>query len=225
MTKYVFLDTETTGLDPHKSGHRIIDLAGIEYRDGKQTGHVFNMKINPEGKKSTKGAFKVHKISGEELIGKPTFKKVAEDFIKDAHLAIYNASFDIQFINSELNRINYPSSINDIWSEITCEMELTKLKFNSEKNISQDNPCKRYGIDISNRKAHGGLIDASLCAELFFKLTDERSLEKYKDKRKLMPKPTSPAMRLNLVKQVFKAQDILSFSRNKELINTVFKSD
>ena len=52
-------------------------------------------------------------------------------------------------------------------------MELTKLKFNSEKNISQDNACKRYGIDISHRKTHGALIDAALCAELFFKLTDE----------------------------------------------------
>jgi len=176
MTRYVFLDTETTGLNPHKGGHRIIDLACIEYRDGKQTGHVFNTQINPEGKKSTKGAFKVHKISGEELVGKPTFKEVSEDFInfiKGAHLVIYNASFDIQFINSELNRINYPSSINDICSEITCAMELTKLKFNSEKNISQDNACKRYGIDISHRITHGALIDASLCAELFFKLIDE----------------------------------------------------
>jgi len=176
MTRYVFSDTETTGLNPHKGGHRIIDLACIEYRDGKSTGHVFNTQINPEGKKSTKGAFRVHKISGEELSGKPTFKEVSEvfiNFIKDAHLVIYNASFDIQFINSELNRINYPSSVNDICSEITCAMELANIKFKSDKNISQNNACKRYGIDISHREVHGAFVDASLCAKLFFRLTDE----------------------------------------------------
>ena len=57
MTRYVFLDTETTGLNPHKGGHRIIDLACIEYRDGKQTGKVFNTQINPEGKKIYKRRF------------------------------------------------------------------------------------------------------------------------------------------------------------------------
>ena len=45
MTKYVFLDTETTGLDPHKGNHRIIDLACIEYEDSAPTGNVFKLKI------------------------------------------------------------------------------------------------------------------------------------------------------------------------------------
>ncbi len=176
MTRYVFLDTETTGLNPHKGGHRIIDLACIEYREDRPTGNVFNTKITPEGKKSTNGAFKVHRISSEELEGKPTFKEISDDFInliKGAHLVIFNASFDIQFLNSELNRINSPSTVNDICAEVICVMELARLKFKSDKNISQDNACKRYGIDISHRKTHGAFIDASLCAELFFKLIDD----------------------------------------------------
>ncbi len=48
--------------------------------------------------------------------------------------------------------------------------------------------------------------------------TNERSLkEEYKGKRQLMPKPTSPAMRLNLSNRVYKAEDILSFSFNNEM--------
>lgn len=57
MTKYVFLDTETTGLDPHKDNHRIIDLACIEYVDSAPTENVFKLKINPEGKSLTKALF------------------------------------------------------------------------------------------------------------------------------------------------------------------------
>jgi len=51
MTKYVFLDTETTGLNPHKGNRRIIDLSCIEYEDSAPTGNVFKLKTNPEGKK------------------------------------------------------------------------------------------------------------------------------------------------------------------------------
>lgn len=48
--------------------------------------------------------------------------------------------------------------------------------------------------------------------------TNERSLrEEYKGKRQLMPKPTSPAMRLNLTTDLFTAEDIISFSFNKEI--------
>ena len=126
MTKYVFLDTETTGLDPHKGNHRIIDLACIAYEDSAPTGNVFKLKINPEGKKSNKGAFHVHGILDEELVGLPTFKDIHErfiNFIKDTHLVIFKAEFDLKFLNAELNRINYPSTVSDICAEVTCSME------------------------------------------------------------------------------------------------------
>ncbi|OJF69197.1 hypothetical protein BK026_10535 [Alteromonas sp. V450] len=175
MAKYVFLDTETTGLDPHKGNHRIIDLACVEYEDSTPTGHVFNLKINPEGKKSVKSAFRVHGILDEELEGKPTFSDIHQqfiEFIKDRHLVIFNAAFDLRFLNAELNRVNYPSTVSDICAEVTCAMELAKSKFGVRK-ISQDAACLRYNIDISSRTKHSALLDASLCAELFFKLLDD----------------------------------------------------
>lgn len=175
MTKYVFLDTETTGLSPHTGGHRIIELACIEYEDKVPTGNVFNLKLNPEGKKSTKGAFRVHRIDSEELVGMPTFEDIHEKFIsilKGAHLVAFNAPFDIKFLNAELNRINYPSTVNDICAEVICTMELAKSKFGIS-SINQDSACRRYGIDVSNRTIHGAYIDASLCAQLFFKLIDK----------------------------------------------------
>ncbi len=175
MTKYVFLDTETTGLDPHKGNHRIIDLACIEYEDSAPTGNVFKLKINPEGKKSNKGAFRVHGILDEDLVGLPTFKDIHErfiNFIKDTHIVIFKAEFDLKFLNAELNRLNYPSTVSDICAEVTCAMELAKEKF-GVKRISQDAACLRYGIDISARIKHSAELDASLCAQLFYKLLDD----------------------------------------------------
>lgn len=175
MTKYVFLDTETTGLDPQKGNLRIIDLAYIEYEDSAPTGNVFKLNINPEGKKSNKGAFRVHGILDEELVGLPTFKDIHDQFInyiKDRHIVIFKAEFDLKFLNAELNRLNYPSTVSDICAEVTCAMELTKEKL-GVKRISLDAACLRYGIDISARIKHSAELDASLCAQLFYKLLDD----------------------------------------------------
>lgn len=178
MTRFVFIDTETTGLDPHKGGHRIIELACVEYEDKAPTGKVFNLKLNPEGKKSSREAFRVHGISDEELTDAPLFEDIHQqfvEFIRDAHAVIYNAAFDLKFLNAELNRINSPSTISDICSEVTCAMELAKAKFGIGR-ISQDSACRRYGIDISSRTIHSAQLDASLCAQLYFKLIDNSAV-------------------------------------------------
>lgn len=50
--RIVFLDAETTGLSPHKSNHRVIDIACIEYLDGKPRGKVLQSILNGGGKRS-----------------------------------------------------------------------------------------------------------------------------------------------------------------------------
>ncbi len=53
-------------------------------------------------------AFAVHGLSAEFLSTKPLFHEVVDaflEFIGDAPLVIHNASFDISFINAELDRI------------------------------------------------------------------------------------------------------------------------
>ena len=53
-------------------------------------------------------AFAVHGLSSEFLSSKPLFTEVVEEFLEfigDAPLVIHNASFDISFINAELDRI------------------------------------------------------------------------------------------------------------------------
>jgi DNA polymerase III epsilon subunit-like protein len=67
-SRTIFLDLETTGLDPHKGGHRIIEICAIEHIDGKPTGKVFEVLVNPDGKKSTAEALRKHGIQDAALI-------------------------------------------------------------------------------------------------------------------------------------------------------------
>ena len=102
----IVLDTETTGLDPLR-GDRLVEIGCIEIYNRMPTGQTFHRYINPERDMPAE-AFAVHGLSSEFLSSKPLFTEVVEEFLEfigDAPLVIHNASFDISFINAELDRI------------------------------------------------------------------------------------------------------------------------
>ena len=102
----VFLDTETTGLS-FRDGHKIVEIACIETKDLIATGKVFHKLINPE-RSIQDEAFRVHGFSEDFLKDKMTFAQIADDFlnfIKNKKIIIHNASFDMSFLNGELELI------------------------------------------------------------------------------------------------------------------------
>src|SRR5437899_5068278 len=102
----IVLDTETTGLDPLR-GDRLVEIGCIEIFNRMPTGQTFHRYINPERDMPAE-AFAVHGLSSEFLSSKPLFTEVVEEFLEfigDAPLVIHNASFDISFINAELDRV------------------------------------------------------------------------------------------------------------------------
>src|SRR6195256_6448271 len=105
----IVLDTETTGLDPLR-GDRLVEIGCVEIYNRMPTGQAFHRHITPERDMPAE-AFAVHGLSTEFLAGKPLFAHVVEEFLEfiaDAPLVIHNASFDIAFINAELDRIKRP---------------------------------------------------------------------------------------------------------------------
>jgi DNA polymerase III epsilon subunit len=105
----IILDTETTGLDPLR-GDRLVEIGCVEIFNRMPTGQTFHVHINPERDMPAE-AFAVHGLSSEFLADKPLFIAVVEDFLEfiaDSPLVIHNASFDIGFINAELDRIKRP---------------------------------------------------------------------------------------------------------------------
>ena len=165
----VFLDTETTGLS-FREGHKIVEIACIETKDLIATGKVFHKLINPL-RDIPEAAYKVHGYTKEFLSDKDTFDKVADEFlnfIKGKRIVIHNASFDVSFLNGELNEIQ--KELIDIKS-VTDSLELARNKFPGTSN-SLDALCKKFNIDLSKRTKHNALIDCELLREVYINLLD-----------------------------------------------------
>ena len=167
----IILDTETTGLDPLR-GDRLVEIGCVEIFNRMPTGQTFHRHINPERDMPAE-AFAVHGLSTEFLASKPLFSEVVEEFVEfiaDAPLVIHNASFDISFINAELNRIKWPPIARD---RLVDTLLLARRKHPGVSN-RLDDLCSRYAIDNSRRTMHGALLDAELLAEVYIDLIGAR---------------------------------------------------
>jgi DNA polymerase III subunit epsilon len=167
----IVLDTETTGLDPLR-GDRLVEIGCVEIFNRMPTGQTFHQYLNPERAMAAE-AFAVHGLSSEFLADKPLFSEVAEDlleFIGDAPLVIHNASFDISFINAELDRLKRPPIPRE---RLVDTLLLARRKHPGVSN-RLDDLCSRYAIDNSHRTKHGALLDAELLAEVYIDLIGAR---------------------------------------------------
>jgi DNA polymerase-3 subunit epsilon len=167
----IVLDTETTGLDPHQ-GHRIVEIGCVELLNHFPTGRTYQAYFNPERTMPTE-AFEVHGLSDEFLADKPVFAECVEElvaFLADSPLIIHNASFDMGFLNSELERVDWRPLPND---RATDTVQLARKKFpGAPANL--DALCRRFQIDLTDRALHGALKDARLLAEVYLELLGGR---------------------------------------------------
>ncbi|WP_458758901.1 DNA polymerase III subunit epsilon [Afipia sp. TerB] len=167
----IVLDTETTGLDPLR-GDRLVEIGCVEMFNHMPTGQTYHVYLNPE-RDMPQEAFAVHGLSTEFLSDKPLFSTVAEDFlafIGDAPLIIHNASFDIGFINAELDRVGRTAILRE---RLVDTLLLARRKHPGVSN-RLDDLCSRYAIDNSKRTKHGALLDAELLAEVYIDLIGAR---------------------------------------------------
>ena len=168
--RQVFLDTETTGLDPNQ-GHRIIEIAAVEINNRQLSENQFHIYVNPE-RDIDAAAQEVHGITLEFLKDKSFFQDIAEDFlnfIQGSELIIHNAPFDIGFLNMELGRIGL-SKIEDHIEKITDSLVMARELRPGQRN-NLDALCKAYKVDNSKRSQHGALLDAQLLSEVYLGMT------------------------------------------------------
>jgi len=165
----VFLDTETTGLS-FDEGHKIVEIACIETQDLIPTGNVFHKLINPL-RDVPDQAFQVHGFSSDYLSKKQKFDEIAEEFLKfinNKKIIIHNASFDLGFLNGELNLIN-KQQINK--NNVIDSLEIARNKFPGTSN-SLDALCRKFNIDLSKRVKHNALLDCELLREVYINLLE-----------------------------------------------------
>ncbi|MDX8432388.1 DNA polymerase III subunit epsilon [Mesorhizobium abyssinicae] len=163
----IIFDTETTGLDMRED--RIIELGGVELVNRFPTGRTFHRFINPQGRAVHAEAQAVHGISAADLVGKPIFSEIAEEwlaFTDGAKLIAHNANFDIGFLNLEFGRLGHPAI--DV-GRVVDTLALARRKHPMGPN-SLDALCRRYGIDNGHRTKHGALLDSELLAEVYIEL-------------------------------------------------------
>lgn len=167
----IVLDTETTGFEPSE-GHRIVEIGAVELFNHLPTGRTYHQYINPE-RAMPKEAFEVHGLGDDFLRDKPVFKAIGRaflEFVGDARLVIHNASFDMKFLNAELDWAGLP--------KLPLTQALDTLMIARERfpgaPASLDALCRRFGIDNSMREKHGALLDSEILAEVYLELVGGR---------------------------------------------------
>ncbi len=167
----IVLDTETTGFEPTE-GHRIVEIGAVELFNHMPTGRTYHQYINPK-RQMPKEAFEVHGLGDDFLRDKPLFPAIARaflEFIGDAPLVIHNASFDMKFLNAELQWADLPPLPND---RAVDTLLIARKKFPGSP-ASLDALCRRFSIDNSMREKHGALLDSEILAEVYLELVGGR---------------------------------------------------
>ncbi len=163
----IILDIETTGLE-HKEGHRVIEIGCIEL-NSKEVGASYHQYINPS-KTLTEDNIKIHGITNEHLIGKPFFDEIADDFltfIEDSSIIAHNASFDVGFLNFELEKLSKPKIAKE---RVIDTIKIARQRFPGQQ-VSLDALIKKLKINtLINRDQHGALKDAKLLTDVYLEL-------------------------------------------------------
>jgi DNA polymerase-3 subunit epsilon len=167
----IIFDTETTGLETRLD--RIIEIGGVELINNFPTGRTLHLYINPGDRKVHPDALAVHGITDDFLKDKPSFGDVAQEileFFDGAKWIAHNATFDMGFINAELERVGLPPVLPD---RVVDTLSMARRKHPMGPN-SLDALCRRYGVDNGHRAKHGALLDSELLAEVYIEMTGGR---------------------------------------------------
>ncbi|BBI01209.1 DNA polymerase III subunit epsilon [Buchnera aphidicola (Nipponaphis monzeni)] len=213
--RQIVLDTETTGLNITNNintTHRIIEIGAVEIINREITKNFFHVYINP-GRPIDKGAFKIHNISDNFLLNKPKFLEIVHSFINyvnKSELIIHNASFDIRFINNELNIVKFPVLAIEKYCHIIDTLSIARKLYPGKKN-TLDKLCKRLDIKNCERKLHNAILDAKLLAKVYLRMT------RTQDKLVFSNKVDYLSKKINFVNNIKKLNKTLLLANTKEL--------
>jgi DNA polymerase-3 subunit epsilon len=171
-TRFVVLDTETTGLDPKKD--KILSIGAVSVRNNYiEISESFECFLIQE-KFNTK-TVKIHGILKEgknSKISELDALKVFLNYIDNAVLIAHHAAFDEAIINSALKNNHLPKLKNKI---IDTGILYKKLKNTYDKHFSLDKLCEEFNIKMHDRHTAQG--DAYITAQLFLKIVSRLKRE------------------------------------------------
>ena len=134
------------------------------------------MLINPQ-RKILPEITRVNGIDDSMVSNKPIFSECANiflDFINDSVLIAHNATFDLSFINKELNLLN----IKPLKNKTADTLKLAKEVLQDLGKYNLQFLAKFFEINVTN--AHRAEDDARVCMEIFLKLLERTSTKTIK---------------------------------------------
>jgi ATP-dependent DNA helicase DinG len=158
---WVFLDLETTGLQPERD--KIIEIAALSMDEngGKQ---IFHHLLNPEVPLPPH-ITRLTGITGEMIRTAPTMADIKKDlleFLGQKVIVAHNAAFDLGFLEKALG-FPLPNLYIDT-------VELAKLLLPHTPSYSLRNLVRTY--QLNQEPAHRALPDTRALEKLFYALTD-----------------------------------------------------
>jgi len=187
MKKVLFIDVETTGLDPRV--HGIWQLAGLIEIDG-EVADEFNYKMNVlEGDEVEDEALEVGGITVDDLAKfdppdmvfehfKGILEKAVDKFDKDDKMFVagYNVHFDVDFLANwyralSEDKYGLGSFIN--WKKIDPLPVLHWLDYTAKlylPNYKLQTVCERFGVPL---EAHDAKSDIRATRELIIRIENK----------------------------------------------------
>lgn len=167
--RLIAFDVATTGLDP-RAGHRIFEVAAVEFIDRRITGRSFHSRFDPERELCPPAAF-IYELTQEKLVGAPKFGELLNtlmEFLNYCPLVIHNAPFDLAFLDSELKRLGRISESRNSFQAIDT---LSLARTAGLKQCTLPNLCEHFGMAFDERSPYDCLSAARAVAGIYLALT------------------------------------------------------
>lgn len=170
--EYSVIDIETTGFN--SLFDRITEIAIIKLHKGEIAHHIESL-VNPRRSLPVK----LQRLTGIQehmIIDKPPFENIIpiiKDFINDTILVAHHSSFDIRFINAELQRCGHESLPN----MTLCTCALARRLYPNLHSYSLDALADYFGFSfVSRHRAYGDALMALHLLKEFLKELNNRSI-------------------------------------------------
>lgn len=158
----IFIDTETTGIDPVND--RAVQVGLARFEAGKLVKSAVQL-VNP-GRAIPAAATAIHGITDEKVRDMPSIGHVfagalAREFLDGAQPAAYNAGFDRHFVPAFGDR-TWP------WLDALSLVRVVDRFVRGQGRHKLEAACARHGVTL--RAAHDAEADAIAAGELFYRL-------------------------------------------------------
>lgn len=176
-TRFVVLDTETTGFD--YAVDRVLSIGAVSIVQNEiNVANAFEIYIRQD--RFNVATVAIHGILKHERIQTYTETEALKRFLKyigNSVIVAHHATFDITMLNAMLHRKDLPKLKNKVIDTVYL-YRATRIKSNLIKqgNYTLDEIAENYALDVSDRHTAAG--DAFLTALIFIKTTTLLSKKK-----------------------------------------------